>query len=31
MVSTFEDELKSAPLDREWLDRLNEANESVQG
>ena len=31
MVRTFEDQLNSAPLDEEWLDRLNEANERVQG
>ena len=31
MVRTFEDKLESAPLDEEWPDRLNEANESVQG
>ena len=31
MVRTFEDKVNSAPLDEEWLDRLNEANERVQG
>ena len=31
MVRTFEDQVNSAPLDEEWLDRLNEANERVQG
>lgn len=30
MVRTFEDKVNSAPLDEEWLDRLNEANERVQ-